>query len=1148
MKDRPWALGFAAICAVVLISFGPGSAGYAEPAATSQASLGPYNLRFLQGGIGLKAKLPADGPLPAEEPWSLSFWLAPDFPGQSASLIEFRAAETGQKRQVSLEAGELAFELGSKHLVTPAALPSGVLTPVSISYASGRLRVFVGGKPAWEAAATSPAILASMELAPEATVDGGRRHFGGVLAGLVIAAHPLADGEAEAFAAQKPDLRLLALQTVGAGWPVQKTAWIGLTEAQDGWTLPHSKAAFSAPVAKPIALGPELAPTESGAHLLKRWKLAEAAQAKAEGAQLSTLAYDDQAWRPATVPGTVLTTLIDRGVYPDPDYGLNNMAIPEDLSRRDWWYRTTFQTPKDLDQRPVSLVFKGINYQAEVWLNGERLGTITGAFVRGDFDVTGRLTPGARNALAVRIIPPPHPGIPSEESVAFGPGENGGSLAIDGPTFVATEGWDWIPGIRDRNIGIWQDVELRPTAAIRFRDPYVVSHVKATDLDHATLDVIVPLENRTSQTKTVKIAVAFEGVAFERTVQAPSGLSEVRFSPDDTPDLTLTHPRLWWPNGYGKPELYHMRLSVTDSDGGNDQAAFQFGVREISYDLSLFDHTGRLRRVEVMPSEDRGTALIDVRHSAINRVEKGWAQSLTPRGEVSPAVREVGMEGLAPFLVIRVNGVPIAAHGGSWGMDDSRKRISRARLEPYFRLQREAHINIIRNWLGQNTEDVFYDLADENGLLVLNDFWVSTQDFQIEPQDPALFLQNARDVIRRYRTHPSIAVWFGRNEGVPPPILNEGLADLVTTLDGTRLYTGSSNRVNLQDSGPYNYRPPEAYFTKLAKGFAVELGTPSLATLESLKAMLPEPDRWPLGDVIAYHDWHFGGNGDVASFMQALDQQFGAATSLADFERKAQMMNFVDYRAIFEGFSAGLWTENSGRMLWMSHPAWPSNHWQIYTSDYDAQASYFGVKSALEPVHVQMNLPDFQVAVVNTTRQARSALKLQVTATSLDNRVLLTKTSQVDAPANQTVTFAALPLSQALQSEGLLLVELTLSAANGEVVSRNLYWQGRDASALRALNRLPTVHMAAALTSVHEGDEDAVHVRLENPNSAAALAVKLTLTDATGNRILPAYYSENYVSLLPGERREISIRYPKQTGLTPHVGLRGWNVVEEDIH
>ena len=158
--------------------------------------------------------------------------------------------------------------------------------------------------------------------------------------------------------------------------------------------------------------------------------------------------------------------------------------------------------------------------------------------------------------------------------------------------------------------------------------------------------------------------------------------------------------------------------------------------------------------------------------------------------------------------VVKVNGVRIACRGGDWGMDDSRKRVSRNHLEPFFRLHREANLNIIRNWVGQNTEEVFYDLADEYGLLVWNDFWESTQNYNLEAEDPELFLLNARDTILRFRNHPSILLWCGRNEGVPQPILNNGLEELVRTLDGTRYYSPSSNQINLEDSGPYQYKNP----------------------------------------------------------------------------------------------------------------------------------------------------------------------------------------------------------------------------------------------------------------------------------------------------------------------------------------------------
>jgi hypothetical protein len=846
------------------------------------------------------------------------------------------------------------------------------------------------------------------------------------------------------------------------------------------------------------------------------------------------------------VPGTALTTLIANGIYPDPDYGLNNLAIPESLNRQDYWYRTRFEAPAELKGKRLTLTFNGINYEAEVFLNGVRLGHIRGAFVRGIFDVSGILRPGVTNALAVRISPPPHPGIPHEQSVAAGPGMNGGNLAIDGPTFIATEGWDWIPAIRDRNTGIWQDVELSASGNVRILDPQIVTTLPLPRTDSAGLVIHVPLENSGASPTSATIDADIGAIHVTKTSTLPPGTSEVVLAPAEFPQLRLAHPRLWWPNGYGKPDLYTAQLSVSTGGQRSDSKSVRFGIREITYELSLFDHEGRLRRVEVDPAAGSawGERLVDVRHEAIKQTTNGWAESLTAAGETSPAVREIDSTSLTPYLAIRVNGVRIAARGGSWGMDDSRKRVGRQRLEPYFRLHRNAHLNIIRNWLGQDTEEVFYDLADEYGLLILNDFWESTQNFQVEAEDPQLFLQNARDVIRRYRNHPSIAVWFGRNEGVPQPIINEGLAEAVATLDGTRYYTGSSNTVNLQGSGPYNWRPPEGYFTTLAQGFSVEVGTPSLASAESLRASIPAADLWPIGDAYAYHDWHFGGNGDNASFMAAMRTGLGEATDFEDFDRKAQLMNYVSYRAIFEGFQAHLWTRNSGRLLWMTHPSWPSNSWQIYTSDYETPAAYYAVAKACEPVHAQLDLPDFRLTVVNTTRETQHSLRLRTRVISLQNRLLFERVDELDATADGIVTLNPLHLQKDLQKEGVVLIELSLTDSKGARLSENTYWQAHTSADLARLSNLPDQPLALSSSgSVRSSEEGAVfEITLRNLGRTPALLAKLTLRDAAGNRVLPAYYSDNYLSLLPGESRSITATCPRAGKVCAAVTVSGWNV------
>ncbi len=1126
-----------------------------DAADAASLNVGPYNDTFLEGGVGVSRSLPAvAGAIAENGAWSLGGWINPVRVQPGAVILAAMGDSHGGPGAAGWHGlyfadGEVCASLAQgTTLCAGRHLQPGQWQFVAVTFDGKVGRLYVDGTPLALTPAAPATVVPRIELAPAVagTTTAASPHFGGSVAELTFEPGAMSAAQVLARSLKRPDFALITFLHVGSGWPWQEHAWRGLQTPQDPWTLPHANTPPSAPVATPPPAHAGLTPAPDGASTIGDWHLIAAPRITADGAQLSQAGYVEHDWYAAVVPGTVLTTLIARGVYPDPDFGLNNLSIPDSLSRQDYWYRTVFKAPF-WRNRDVTLTFKGINYAAEVWMNGKRVGTIRGAFMRGSFDVTRLMRPGTDNAIAVRISPPPHPGIPHEQSVAAGPGNNGGAMAIDGPTFIATEGWDWIPGIRDRNSGLWQDVEIRATGGLHLRDPHIITHLPLPRTDTADISIIVPVENRHAVPVEATVIASFDDVRVEKSTRLNPGVTEVRFDPAAIAALHISSPKLWWPNGYGPATLHTMHIEVRDTHGLSDRATVRFGIRELTYELSLFDHDGGLRRVEVDPTEGsiRGERLIDVRHEAIKRTPQGWAESLTPEGEASSAVHAVAGDSLSPYLVLRVNGVRIAARGGSWGMDDSRKRISRQRLEPYFRLHRDAHLNIIRNWLGQDTEDIFYDLADEYGLLVLNDFWESTQDFQMEAEDPALFLANARDVISRYGNHPSIAVWFGRNEGVPQPILNEGLADLVATLDGTRYYTGSSNSVNLQGSGPYNYRAPEDYFTELAHGFSVEVGTPSLATLEALQASIPPADRWPLNDTYAYHDWHFGGNGDVATFMAAMAEEYGSGTSLEDFERKAQLMNYVSYRAIFEGFQAHLWTENSGRMLWMTHPSWPSNTWQIYSSDYDTGAAYYAVKKACEPLHAQLNLPDFSLAVVNTTQSAQRGLTLRSRVFSLDNRLLGERVESVDSPANATTVLAPLAeLVQSLPRERLVLVRVTLTDDHGGVLSSNDYWQGLSPADQQRLTALAPQPLTLTARAVDESNTRLVSVTLHNDGDALALAAKITVLDRDGARVLPIYYDDNYLTLMPGEERKVNIRCPMGPACA-RVALRGWNVVPQ---
>jgi Exo-beta-D-glucosaminidase Ig-fold domain/Glycosyl hydrolases family 2/Concanavalin A-like lectin/glucanases superfamily/Glycosyl hydrolases family 2, sugar binding domain/Glycosyl hydrolases family 2, TIM barrel domain len=1143
-------------------------------AATDPPQFGPYNATFLADAGGLSKAISDlhDPILAAGAPWTLSCWINVGEPVGALEVVAgFGRPGSGGARYLAIDRGKLVLWTSDANQIAGAAiLPPNQWLLLAASFDGTDVRLFADGQLTSAAKLSLASATPVLQMAPIAAAG---RHFGGRIAAFTLIRRALSEDDIHRIFAARPDFALSQFEEASKPWPFQTRGQAGYRAPQDSATLPSSRAQI--PASPPVAIkrppvGPSLTKTSPGEWTFSDgWTLREAPKVDTDGARLSTAGYNATGWMRATVPGTVLTTMVDDGIYPDPAFGLNNLAIPESLNRQDYWYRNQFTIPAGAltSADRVQLTFHGINYAASVWLNGKLLGTVKGAFRRGTFDITSALRPGQKNVLAVRISPPPHPGIPQEQSILGGPGENGGTMELDGPTFLATEGWDWIPAVRDRNSGIWQPVTLNITHGLRIGDAQVVTSFHNHDTSQAAVFIDVPVTNLSRQTVTATVDALIEQVTLHKQVTLKPGENVIKLTPTEFSQLNLQHPRLWWPNGYGSPELYHLKLAVNAGGSVSDTRDVRFGVREISYELSLLDSTGHLRRVEFDPTAARGATspIVDVSHEGMREIPAPAAEtvnmpedrranatshvaSLAPGAEKSPAIQPLTDLRASPYLVIRVNGIRIATRGGNWGMDDFRKRVSREHLEPFFRLNRDAGLNIIRNWVGQSTEENFYALADEYGMMVWNDFWESTQNYNIEAQDPALFLANAADTIQHFRNHPSIILWCGRNEGVPQPIINMGLDELVRTLDGTRYYSPSSNAVNLQGSGPYRYQNPAQYYTSLNRGFSVETGTPSMSTLESFQSTIAKEDQWPISDAWAYHDWHQSGNGDVAPFMAEINAEFGAPTSLEDFERKAQMLNYVDHRAIFEGMDANLWSPNSGRLLWMTQPAWPSTMWQILSSDYDSQASFYGVKKACEPLHVQLNLANFGVDVVNTTIQPRAGLTVSAKVYSLSNKLLFESTERKDVAADSTASSLHLDLSPYL-ANGMVLVSLELRDAEGKVASQNLYWLGSKPSSYRELNGLAPVRLKASASAATAGDMVKVTVQLTNPSTVASLANKLTLVNATNKtRILPAYYTDNYISLLPGETRTIEVEYPSAAAHGgAEINLRGWNALPQVI-
>ncbi len=820
------------------------------------------------------------------------------------------------------------------------------------------------------------------------------------------------------------------------------------------------------------------------------WQLQRASKVPLTGGEIAQPGFQPERWMAATVPGTVLTSLVDDKIYPEPLYGENNRPdkISDGLCRQSYWYRTTFNVPANYAGKKIWLHFDGINYSAKIWVNAQKAGTMRGAFARGMFDISTLVTPGQKAAVAVLITPQPHPGWPHEHTLFDGMGKNGGITAVDGATFLCSLGWDWIPAIRDRDSGIWQKVYLSATGPITVKDPLVTTDLSLPGLDTADVTVQTTVENVTDQPQQGVLKVNFGDVAISTPIDLAARSSKiVSFDPKAFPQLHVQHPKLWWPNGYGPQNLYKLQLAVEINGTVSDHQELMFGVRKITYSVS--------------DSEN---------------------------------------------LTISVNGVRILCKGGNWGLDEEMKRIPRARLEAQIRMHQLANYTIIRNWVGQSTSEDFYDMCDKYGLLLWDEFFQPNPSDGPDPTDLDTYVANVRDKILRFRNHPSIAVWCARNEGYPPKEIDDALRKLMAELEPTRLYQASSTAGRgVYSHGPYCWRPPRDFYTFDGNDiFKTEIGSVSIPTLESIHGMMPERDWEVIDDDWAEHDLAKGAQqGD--KYPNIINERYGKVANLADFVRKAQLANYEAFRAMYEGRNAKLFKPCTGVITWMSNPAQPSFVWQIYHHDLEPNSSLFAAKKACEPVHIQLNEKTWDVEVINNLPAPITQSHASLTIYNLDGSTVYQH--QFEVEASPTAETSLGPVEWHANLSAVHFVKLELRDAAGKVLSDNFYWRALPdhPDNLQALESLPVVTIEAEVARHDAGGKCLLDVKLHNPGSQIALMTHLQLRrQNSSERVLPVYYSDNYVSLVPGESRTISIEAAAADlkDQTPLIVVDGWNI------
>ena len=843
------------------------------------------------------------------------------------------------------------------------------------------------------------------------------------------------------------------------------------------------------------------------------WQLQSSSKVVDGGDVLSTPKFEAKGWYTVTVPTTVVAALVKHKVYPDPGYGMNlrsfpgvtypvgvnfsNLAMQSDSPfARPWWYRKQFVIPASDKGKTLWLHFAGINYRANIWLNGKQIARqddVAGAWRTYEFNITGVARPGEPNALAVEV---------------FAPTET--DLAI---TFV-----DWNPAPPDKNMGLWRGVTLSTSGPVTLRYPTVLSKVDSPANDSAHLTVTALIKNATNQPVKGTLKGRIEAVEFSQDVEVgPGEAKDVAFEPEQFSQLNISHPRLWWPAQMGTPNLYQLSMDFVVDGKVSDHTDTHFGIREI--DSTLNANNGR---------------------------------------------------------VFTINGKKILIRGGGWS-PDMMLRENQQRIEDEFRYVKDMGLNTIR-LEGKLETPEFFDLADREGILIMAgwcccDHWEHWGNWA--PADFTIAQESLRDQIYRLRNHPSLVMWLNGSDNPPPPDVEQMYLSVEkqcrwpnpVVSSAKDIVTSVTGEPGVKMPGPYEYVAPSYWLQDSehggAKGFNTETSPgPAVPPIESLREMLPKEHLWPIDDWWNYH----GGGGafkNMHVFTDALNARYGNAASAEDFAFKSQLMGYEGIRAMFEAYSRNKYN-STGIIQWMLNNAWPSMIWHLYDYYLRPGGGYFGAKKAMEPMHPVYGYDDRSIWVVSSQYQDAKGLKLTTKVFNLDMTEKYSQLTTLDAAADSTNKI--LTLSEIDGLSPTYFVVLRLEDSGGQVVGSNFYWLSTKPETLdwektnwyvtptasyadyTALSQLAKVKLRLTEHTEHKGADAITHVVVENPSKTLAFFVRLKINKgAGGEEILPVLWQDNYISLLPGEKREISATYhAADLGTSkPAVEVSGWNVAAQ---
>lgn len=833
------------------------------------------------------------------------------------------------------------------------------------------------------------------------------------------------------------------------------------------------------------------------------WKAIRTIDISIDGTEITGTDYKPVGWLDAVVPGTILTTLLHNNLIPDPFFGLNNNLIPDVYNTgRDYytyWFYTEFKSPEINEGQQVWLNFRGINYFADIFLNGKRINTKThqGMYLREKYLITSCLNHDKINKLAVLVAPPDPVGNASA-------GQGGDGTIGRNVTMQFTAGWDWICPIRDRNTGIWDKVYFEIAGSADIRDPYIETRVPGIRVPGekqapAYIKLSAELKNVSPQIVDGILRVEFEG--YKNSVKTKLNPFEEKVL--SVPEIKIDNPLLWWPNGMGDQPLYHLKIDFLTQDGTNmDSETITFGIRETS---NYFDKNIKAQ-------------------------------------------------------VFSVNGQKVFVKGGNWIASDALLRLSKERYEAEVRLHAEMNMNMIRVWGGGLTErPEFYEACDKYGILVWQDIWI-TGDCNGEWNDPLkkesqarrkaypdnhdLFLESVIDQIKMLRNHPSLYLWCGGNETYPPPDILKALEEeIFPRFDPRRFFLDMSTSPKLMTNsiggvgdGPYGIREPEKVFTERSFPFNPETGSIGIPNYDGLIKIIPEDELVPPQPVRPSGSWLYHKYLPLYDFPD----RYGKVKDIRDFCFKAQIVSYEQYRALQEGFNYKMWDWYSGMLVWKNQNPWTALRGFFYDYFLDYTGAYFGYKHGANPVHIQLNLNDSVICVLNQT-----AHNLNITAlTSLYNmhgKLISENKNQVDLKSHNLKLLNKIDLPDS-GTEVFFLKLLLID--NGKILDENLYWLSNKPRSYEKLNELKEVTIKADIKDIYDNQAD---ITISNPNNETAFFIRLKIINLKNELVLPSFFTDNYFTLMPDEEKQVRLSFHPGNKLINKSELKlvieGWNVL-----